>query len=168
MTLAVFFPSLMGFGILVSGALLVSDAVHRMLPNRGRRRRYRIALGAHGVVSHAATVARKPIDPPGFLTRSFRSRMAYLATAVIAVGASSAVVVSGIALYRDDKGVFYESPWISGLTISFAVAFSLMALIAVVLAAGHRRSPLPLRWIVHNTFAGRLEVPAGLPRGDVR
>lgn len=160
MMLAVFFPSLMGFGILVSGALLISDAVHKRLPRQGRRRRYRMALGAHGIVAHAAHAAGRTIDPPWFLTRAFRSRIIYLAAGVCCGAAAAAVVATGVALYSDVKGVFYLSPWVYGLTVGFSVAFVLVAVLAGILAAVHRRSPAPLRWLVHTTLAGRLEVPA--------
>ena len=42
-TFGVFFPALMSAGILVSGVILLSDVVRRLMPNRGQRRRYRVA-----------------------------------------------------------------------------------------------------------------------------
>ena len=52
--MAVFFPALMGIGILASGTLLLADLVRRLMPNRGHRRRYRIAVGTYGVIAATA------------------------------------------------------------------------------------------------------------------
>ncbi len=159
MTLAVFFPSLMGFGILVSGALLISDVVHRMLPNQGRRRRHRLAVGTHGVVARAAHVAGTRLEPPSFLTRTLRSRWAYATALLIAAAGAGVVLVSGLAAHGDPKGLFYDSPWIFGLSIGFGAAFALTALLALTMAVVYRHVPRPLRWLVRTTVVGRLRVP---------
>jgi hypothetical protein len=165
MILGVFFPSLMGFGILVSGALIIADAVHRVLPNQGKRRRYRLTRGAYGVVAYAAAAAGRPMKPPGFLTRSYRSRLTYLAVSVVSGGTGAVIVTAGTAAYRDVRGVFYESPWISGLTIGFAIALAVVATVGLILAAAHERSPAPFRWLVGTTPAGRLQVPPASSKG---
>jgi hypothetical protein len=166
-TFAVFFPSLMGFGILVSGALIIADAVHRVLPNQGKRRRYRLASGAYSVVSRSAAAAGRRIEPPDFLMRSYRSRLTYLGVSAISGLAVVVIVSAGTAAYRDVRGLFFESPWISGLTIGFAVACAVVAAVGLVLAAAHRRSPAPLRWLVRTTPAGRLHIPPDSLKGVV-
>jgi len=158
--LGVFFPSLMGFGILVSGALLVSDAVHKLLPNQGRRRRRRIVIGAYGVMAAAARTTGRELPGPSFLRRAIRSRREYLGVALVAAGALWLTVVAGNEAYEDAKGVFHSSPWISGLTIGFGIAFGLVALAAGVLAIVHRRSPRWVDWLIENTIVGRLRIPA--------
>ncbi len=164
MILGVFFPSLMGFGILVSGALLLADVVNRLLPHRGRRRRHRIAVGAHGIVAGAAAATGRGLAAPPFLIREFRSRTTYLAAALL-LGASGAVALAaGLAAHGDVRGVFYRSPWAFGLGVGFGIAFEVLALCALVLAAGHRQLPQWVHWAVGHSLLGRLRVP---PRGAI-
>jgi uncharacterized BrkB/YihY/UPF0761 family membrane protein len=160
MTLAVFFPSLMGFGILVSGALLVADLVHRLLPNRGRRRRHRVVVGAFGVVARTARAAGRELAPPTFLVREFRSRFAYAAAAVLLGGAAALALSSGLAAHADVRGVFYESPWALGLGIGFGIGFGLLSLAGLVLVVGHTKLPRWVHWAVGHSPLGRLRVPA--------
>jgi hypothetical protein len=175
-TYAVFFPSLMGFGILVSGALLISDLVHRALPNRGRRRRHRVASGMYGVVANAAAAARIDLPPPAFLRRTFRRRWTYGGIALVLIGSGVAAWNIGMAAYNDARGVFFESPWAFGLGFGFGVGLVALGLMAMVLAVAYRRSPWPLRWMVTSSPIGRIEVPArpgdelvsDLSRGDKR
>lgn len=157
--LAVFFPSLMGFGILVSGALLVSDAVQKLLPHEGRRRKRRVAIGARGVVAAAARSAGRDVLEPRFLRRVIRSRTEYFGVALLATGAFWLTVVGGVEAYDDMKGVFYASPWIAGLTIGFGIAFGLAAVGALALALVHRRAPQPVHWVIERTIVGRLRIP---------
>lgn len=159
MVLAVFFPSLMGFGILVSGALLVSDAVQKLLPHEGRRRRRQVAVGAYGVVARAARAADRSLPEAGFLRRSLRPRLQYLGVALLSLGAIWLIVVAGVEAYDDVKGVFYSSPWIAGLTVGFAIVAGLVAVIALALALLHRRLPPGVAWVVERTVVGRLRIP---------
>jgi hypothetical protein len=158
--LAVFFPSLMGFGILVSGALLVSDAVHKLLPHEGRRRRRRIAIGAYGVVAAAARTTGRRLPAPAFLRRSMRARGEYFGVALLALGGMWLVIVAGTEAYEDAKGVFHQSPWIYGLTIGFAIALGLVALLAAAYGLLHERAPAPMQWLVAHTVVGRLRIPS--------
>lgn len=160
MILAVFFPSLMGFGILVSGALLLADVVNRMLPHRGRRRRHRVVAGAYGIVARAAGATGRSLASPAFLVREFRSRPSYLAAAVLLSGAAVIAIVSGLAAHGDVRGVFYRSPWAFGLGVGFGSAFGVLAAVALVLAIGHRRLPRWVHWVVGNSLLGRLRVPS--------
>lgn len=164
MILGVFFPSLMGFGILVSGALLLAEVVNRLLPHRGRRRRHRIAVGAYGIVAQAAAVTGRRLAVPGFLVREFRSRATYLAAAFVLGVGSLTALTSGLAAYRDVRGVFYHSPWAYGLGVGFGVALGLLALGALVLAVGHHRLPRWVHRVVGQSALGRLRV---LPRGAI-
>lgn len=160
--LGVFFPSLMGFGILVSGALLVADVVHKMLPHQGRRRRRRVAIGAYGLVAAAARSVGRNLPVPGFLTRSFRSRTEYFGVALVAMGAGWLVVVAGTEAYDDARGLFFSSPWIAGLTVGFAVASGITALAGLLLAIVHRRLPRRVHWIVEHSVLGRLRTPSAV------
>ena len=83
MTLAVFFPSLMGVGILISGALLISDWVRRVLPKGAVRREHNVIVGIYGSISDAIDAAGYHLEEPWFLHRGLRRRWVYLAIAPI-------------------------------------------------------------------------------------
>lgn len=164
MTLAVFFPSLMGFGILVSGALLVGDLVNKALPRSARRREYRVAAGAYGALVTVASTAGRQVPRPHFLVRTLRARATYGLAALALGGVAVAGWSAPMAAYNDVRGVFHESPWMLGLAIGIAIGFALMALVAVALAAAYRRSPQWLLWLVRSTPVGRIQVPPDISR----
>ena len=155
----VFFPALMGIGILASGTLLLADLVRRLMPNRGRRRRYRIAVGTYGVIASTARAAGTSLEPPTFLTRRPRNRTTYLLGGIVAVGLGAAALAAGLAAYRDPLGVFYQSPWLIGLGIGVSTALFLVAVVALALAVARTRTPGPLNWIVEHSPYGRITVP---------
>lgn len=159
MTVAVFFPALMGIGILASGTLLLADLVRRLMPNRGHRRRYRIAVGTYGVIAATARTTGTQLEPPAFLTRRRRNRSTYLLVVAVAVGVGLAALASGLAAYRDSLGVFYQSPWAMGLGIGVSSALFLVALVALALAATRSPGPRSLTWIVEHSPYGRITVP---------
>lgn len=158
-TVAVFFPALMGIGILASGTLLLADLIRRLMPNRGQRRRYRIAVGTYGVIAATARTAGTQLEPPAFLTRRRRNRGTYLLVVAVAVGLGIVALASGLAAYRDSLGVFYQSPWAMGLGIGVSSALFLVALVALVLAATRSPGPRSLTWIVEHSPYGRITVP---------
>lgn len=157
--LAVFFPSLMGVGILVSGALLLSDQVRRLLPQGGLHRRHRVAMGAFGVVSHAAAWAEQDIEAGELFDRVPRHPLTYGAWAMASVAAAVVVPVAAAAAHADEAGLFYRSPWMVGLGAATAIVFGLVALLVIsTVALGQGRSG-PFPWLVANTSLGRLQVP---------
>ncbi len=158
-TVAVFFPALMGIGILASGTLLLADLVRRLMPNRGQRRRYRIAVGTYGIIAATARTTGTQLEPPTFLTRRRRHRGTYLLVVVVAVGLGLAALASGLAAYRDSLGVFYQSPWAMGLGIGVSTTLFLVAVVALTLAATRSRGPRSLTWIVEHSPYGRITVP---------
>ena len=98
MVLAVFFPSLMGVGIIASGAVLLSDLVLRLLPNRGMRRSRRVALGAYGVVAAAAAAAGRTVRRSELLDRVPRRRTVYGMLAASAAIYFVAIWAAGLKL----------------------------------------------------------------------
>jgi hypothetical protein len=157
--LAVFFPALMGAGILVSGVLLLSDAVRRLMPIQGMRRRHRNAVGTFGIVAAVARTAGLRIDQPSYLTRRARSRVAYLAIAGGSVCLSAISLSAGLDAYGDPLSVFSGSPWVIGIVAATSAALVLIALasLALVVLAS---SDLPaVRWIVEHSPLGRLAAP---------
>ena len=78
MTRAVFFPSLMGVGILISGALLISDWLRRLLPYGALRRRHNVIVGTYGAIADAVGAAGYHLKEPWFLKRGLRRRWSYI------------------------------------------------------------------------------------------
>lgn len=159
MTVAVFFPSLMGVGIIASGMVLLSDLVMRALPNRGRRRSHRVALGAYGVVAAAAAAAGKPILRSHLLDRVPRRRAAYALGAVLAMAAGVAVAGACLAAHRDPIGVFHGSPWMTGIAVAAVAIAGLVTIPVTALAVLGDHLPRPLALLVTQTFLGRLQIP---------
>jgi hypothetical protein len=158
-TIAVFFPSLMGVGILVSGALLLADLIRKYLPQRGLRRRHRVAMGAFGVVNGAATWAGREMSAGELLERAPRNRVTYSGWAVASMAAAVITPVAAAAAYRDELGVFHASPWMVGLGTAGGVVFGLLAvfLATVAVLAGTKYGPMA--WLIGQTALGRLQVP---------
>ena len=159
MSFAVFFPSLMGVGILVSGALLLSDLIRRLLPTRGLHRRHRVAMGTFGVVSDAATWTGKPLSAGELLDRAPRSRFTYAIWTVMSAAIAVTVPAGLTIAYRDELGLFHRSPWMVGLGTAGGILFGLLTLllVAVTVCAGRRCGPVA--WLIGHTVLGRLQVP---------
>ncbi len=168
-TMAVFFPALMGAGILVSGALLLWDAVRRLMPNRGQRRRYRIAVGTFGVIANVARTVGVRMDPPSFLTRRSRSNTTYVLVAVLSVCLGSVALSTGLDAYEDPIGVFYGSPWAIGLGVFAFAALVVAGGIALTLVFLESSNSAVLTWIVEHSPYGHLAVPSRTgARADIR
>lgn len=159
MTLGVFFPSLMGIGILVSGALLLSDQIRRILPQGGLHRRHRVAMGAFGVVSRAAEWAELDIAAGELFDRVPRHPLTYGAWAIAGMAAAVGVPIAATAAYADEAGLFFHSPWMVGLGVAAAIGFGLLALLVILTLVFGRRRSGPFLWLVARTSLGRLQVP---------
>ncbi len=159
MTLAVFFPSLMGVGILISGALLLSDWVRRLLPQGSVRRKHHVVIGTYGAIAETVDAAGYHLEEPWFLSRGLRERRTYL---LLAFGLALAGVASawiGIEFYRDPLGLFYQSPWAVGIGYGVGAALVLVALLCAFLGAAYRSSPKLVMRLVTDTSLGRIILP---------
>lgn len=160
MTLAVFFPSLMGVGILISGALLISDWLRRLLPHGAFRRRHNVIVGTYGSIAGAVGAAGYHLKEPWFLKRGLRRRWSYFAASggLILLGAGSIWV--GVELYTDSLGLFYQSPWAVGIGYGIGAALLLWALLCLVVAIAYRSSPGFIMWLISETSLGMLILPS--------
>ena len=113
--IAVFFPSLMGIGIIISGTLLISDWLRRLFPKGNVHRKHNVVVGTYGAVQDAIEAAGYHLSEPWFIHRWLRPRSTYLGTALgcIALGVTS--IWAGRRLFDDPLGVFYRSPWATGI-----------------------------------------------------
>jgi hypothetical protein len=160
MTLAVFFPSLMGVGILISGVLLVSDWIRRLLPHRTLRRKHDVVVGTYGVIADAVGAAGYRLKEPWFLKRGLRNRTTYLGLsgglALLGVGS----IWAGAQFYADPLGLFYKSPWAVGIGTGVGAALLSVALVCLVSAVAYQSAPRPIAWLVSESPLGRLILPS--------
>ena len=160
MSVAVFFPSLMGVGIIVSGALLVSDWLRRLLPQGRIRRQHDVVVGTYGAVQYAIDAAGYRLAEPWFLHRGLRRRQTYVVIAMIALTVGASAMWGALAFYDDPKGLFFRSPWAIGIGYGVVLAGLLLALLCVAIAAWYHRPPRIILWIVAETALGRHVLPS--------
>ena len=159
MTLAVFFPSLMGVGILVSGALLVSDWVRHLLPKSNMRRRHNVIVGTYGSVADAVDAAGYHLEDPWFIGRGLRNRSTYLAWTAVLWVAGVGSMWAGTEFFEDSLGLFYKSPWAIGIGYGFGAALLLVASLCLFLAISYRSAPRLIMKLVTETSLGRIILP---------
>jgi hypothetical protein len=149
----------MGAGILVSGVLLLTDVVRRLMPNQGQRRRHRNAVGTYRIVATAAKTAGMEIEQPSFLTRRRRSSITYLIIASVSIPLAGVALSTGLDAFEDPLGVFYGSPWILGLGIAASVVLLLIAGIALILLFFGSSDSIAVTWIIEHSQFGHIAVP---------
>ena len=115
MIVAVFFPSLMGVGIIISGTLLVSDWVRTLLPKGSLRRKHNVVVGTYGVVGDAVDAAGYHLSEPWFINRGLRQRSTYLVITAVTIAGGIGAIWSGLLFFDDPLGLFYRSPWAIGI-----------------------------------------------------
>ena len=166
MIVGVFVPSLIGVGILVSGAVLLADVLRRYVPERGLRRRHNVAMGAYNVVNEVAAWAGREVSAGELLDRAPRRRITYAAFGAVCAIAAVVVPNAFLAAYWDELGLFHRSPWMIALSVVGAVGFALGAIVMIATALLASTGFRPVDWLVANTAVGRLQVPDPLPFED--
>jgi len=156
--LAVFVPGLMGAGILISGAILVSDGIKRLFPNSGARRKIEVTRGVQRIVADAAASAGITIEEQNISRRGLRS-IAFYAVGAIALAALGVTSVSlGIAAYAAD-GVLEQN----AISIVFGSAAGAVAaafaVIFALLAVFRNRRIAGVTALMETTSLGRLQAP---------
>lgn len=162
--LGVFVPAVLGFGVLVSVAMLIADVARRFFPNAGTHRRQRIAMGAHSITAGAASAAGYQVERPDWWGRELRARWLYLLVGTVAGVAGVLVVRLGLVTYFDQLSLLHHNPWaviLAGIAGGFLIGAALISLLPSIF---HTRPPKPVRALVQNTWLGR---PAE-PPSDVR
>ncbi len=159
MTLAVFFPSLMGVGILISGALLLSDWVRRLLPQGTVRRKHHVVVGTYGAIAETVDAAGYHLEEPWFLTRGLRERRTYWLTAVVLAAGGVGAIWGGLLFFDDPLGLFYRSPWAVGIGYGVGAGLLLLALLCAFLGVAYRSTPRFIMRLVTDTSLGRIILP---------
>jgi hypothetical protein len=161
---AVFFPSLMGVGIIASGALLLSDWLRRLLPQGRIRRQHDVVVGAYGAVTDAVAAAGYRLVEPWFIRRGLRRRRTYLLLALTSGLLGTGSVRAGLAFYNDPRGLFFTSPWVIGIGYGVGAAAGLLALSCVGITVWYHHPSRVLRHLVEETPLGRYLLPSGTDR----
>ncbi len=159
MTVAVFFPSLMGVGILVSGALLISDWVRRLFPQGSIRRKHNVVVGTYGAVGDAIEAAGYHLEEPWFLGRGLRNRSTYLAWSIVLWIAGVASMWAGVEFFDDPLGLFHKSPWAIGIGYGFGAALMLLASLSLFVAITYTATPHFVMRLITDTSLGRIILP---------
>ncbi len=159
MIVAVFFPSLMGVGILISGALLIADWMRKVLPNGRIRKQHNVVVGIYGSISDAIDAAGYRLEEPWFLRRDLRHRSTYFGWAAVLLLLGGASMWIGVQFFDDPKGLFYRSPWATGLGYGIGAAAVLAGLTSAVLGVAYRSLPVPMRRLIEETSLGRIVLP---------
>jgi len=159
-TRAVFFPSLMGVGILISGALLISDWVRRLLPSGALRRRHNVIVGTYGAIADAVDAAGYHLKEPWFLKRGLRRRRSYFAASAGLILLGAGAIWAGVEFYTDSRGLFYQSPWAIGIGYGIGAALVLLAVLCLVIGIAYRSAPAFIMWLISETPLGMLILPS--------
>lgn len=161
MIVGVFFPSLMGVGIIISGTLLVSDWLRKLFPKSNVRRKHNVVVGTYGAVGDAIEAAGYHLSEPWFINRGLRRRSTYVLTSLLATIAGLSSIWIGHRFFDDPLGLFYESPWAVGIGYGVGAALFLVALICLTIAVFYRSPPRPLAYLIRETSLGRIVLPTG-------
>jgi hypothetical protein len=161
MIIAVFFPSLMGVGIIISGTLLVSDWLRKLFPKSNVRRKHNVVVGTYGAVGDAIDAAGYHLSEPWFISRGPRRRSTYALIAVLTTAAGLLSIWGGHQFFDDPLGLFYRSPWAVGIGYGVGAALFLLAIICLAIAAFYRRPLRPLAYLIRETSLGRIVLPTG-------
>ena len=158
--IAVFFPSLMGVGILISGALLISDWLRRLLPHGALRRRHNVIVGTYGAIAGAVAAAGHELNEPWFLRRGLRRRWWYFAVSGGLMLLAAGAIWAGVEFYTDSRGLFYRSPWAVGIGYGIGAVFLLLSVFCLVVGIAYRSAPAFLMWLISETPLGMLILPS--------
>ena len=157
--IAVFFPSLMGVGIIISGTLLVSDWLRRLFPKGNLRRKHSVVVGTYGAVGDAVDAAGYHLHAPWFINRGLRKRTTYLIAVVLASLAAWLSIWTGNRFFDDPRGLFYRSPWAVGIGYGVGAALLALALLCLIIAIVYQSLPRPVRYLIEQTSLGRIVLP---------
>ena len=156
-------PALMGVGIIVSGALVVADFLHKLFPSRGVHRKQQIARGAHGVVASVARAAGYEVEAPAFSRRGFRSRLAYLTGAVVSAALAVGVFALGNTTINDQASQLYKNGMVVGISVAVGAVLALFAFQLLFFAVIYERSFAASHLLVQTTWFGRPLAPPASP-----
>jgi hypothetical protein len=149
----------MGVGILISGALLISDWLRRLLPHGRLRRRHNVVVGTYGAIADAVDAAGYHLEEPWFLSRGLRNRWTYLGLASFLALLGAGSIWVGREFYADPLGLFFRSPWATGIGYGAGAALLLAATVYLSIGLVYRSLPDFITPIIESTSLGRFILP---------
>ncbi|MGY1666732.1 alkaline phosphatase D family protein [Geodermatophilus sp. SYSU D00696] len=144
----IFVPAIMGAGLLVSGVVLLRDALH------GRRRRGRdreTELRARAVAAFVRTGA----PPDTALAAGLRPRVHYLLLALTAGGLTVYGARGATKNYAPDVGMFAGTAWLYALLLLLVAGLGAVATCAAVALVTWPEPPVRLRPLLAGTPLGQ-------------
>lgn len=148
---AVFVPSIMGAGILVSLGIVAADAA-RLASRSGHRARRRAARRAAALVAPLATAAGRP--PPTPPSRALRSRRFYAALFIVATAFALYVSIGSTANYLRSHGPFSGVVWMEALAMTASILALLVGLVSLAVAIRYTHLPRWTRRLVERSPLG--------------
>jgi hypothetical protein len=158
-SLGVFVPGLMGAGILLSAAILVSDGVRRLLPSRGVRRRINVVRGVRRIVVDMADAAGMQIQERNLVRRVRRSSWLYAFVAVVALPLAFVVGRWGFNAYGSTGSSLEGNAMAIFYGLAAAAALGTAGLVSAILTIPALGTPGPVAWLLEHTAVGRLAPP---------
>lgn len=158
-SVGVFVPGLMGAGILLSAAILVSDGVRRLLPSRGVRRRINVVRGVRRIVVDMADAAGMQIEERNLVRREPRSPWLYAVIALSALPVAFIVARWGFNAYNSTGSSLEGNAMAIFYGLAAAAALATAGVVAAVLMIPALGAPGPVGWLLEHTAVGRLAPP---------
>ena len=157
--LNVFVPGLMGAGILLSGAILVSDGVRKLLPSQGVRRRLNVVRGVRRIVVDLAEAAGTTIEERNLIRRERRSGWLYLLVTLSTLPLAYIVARWGFNAYGSTGSTLEGNAMALFYGLSAAVVLGAVGLVTATLIPPRLTPPRFICWLVSRTPLGRLSAP---------
>jgi hypothetical protein len=156
--LRIFVPSIMGAGILASGAVLVADAVRALNPRRrAARRRAVVQRRARGLVLPLAEAIGVPPPSLALPRRRLRSRRFYASLCIVSVALSTYVAIGSTANYLRDGGYVEGVLWLEVGALSASLFFLGVGVVALAIALRHPAPPGWARTVIDHSPLGVLQ-----------
>jgi hypothetical protein len=155
----VFVPGLMGAGILLSGAILISDGVRRLLPSQGVRRRLNVVHGVRRIIVDLAEAAGMEIEERNLLRRERRTSWLYLLMSAVTLPLAFLVGRWGFNAYNSVGSSLEGNAMAIFYGMFVAVVLGAVGLVGITLWFPRLDPPRSVAWLVDRTALGRLTEP---------
>ena len=113
----------------------------------------------YGAIAETVDAAGYRHEDPWFLSRGLRERTTYLGLAVGLIVAGLASIWVGVEFYEDPLGLFYQSPWATGIGYGVGAALLVLAALCAFIGVAYRSTPRLIMRLVSQTSLGRIILP---------
>jgi hypothetical protein len=155
----VFVPGLMGAGILLSGAILISDGVRRLLPSQGVRRRLNVVHGVRRIIVDLAEAAGMEIEERNLIRRERRTSWLYLLMSAVTFPLAFLVGRWGINAFSSTGSSLEGNAMAIYYGMFAATVLGAVGLVGLTLLVPRLNPPRPVAWLIARTALGQLIEP---------